>query len=128
LIASYLILFGVKSIKSSRYQIGVIKALGGNTSDISLIFVLNTLIVGIVASILSTLSSIWILNVANDVLLTSMETSIKLELSHYQIIKVWPNLLAIDGLIMVGISFISALLPVLFLKKIKPVEIIKAKE
>ena len=51
-----------------------------------------------------------------------------LELDHYLIIKVFPGLLLIDALIMIGVSFASALLPVLFLKKIKPVEIIKAKE
>lgn len=128
LIASYLILFGVKSIKASRYQIGVIKALGGNTADISVIFVLNTLIVGIAASLVSVLASIGVIMAANDVLIGSIQTYAMLELDHYLIIEVFPGLLLIDALIMIGISFASALLPVLFLKRIKPVEIIKAKE
>ena len=128
LIASYLILFGVKSIKASRYQIGVIKALGGNTEDISTIFVLNTLIVGIVASLLSALASIAVIMAANEVLISSIQAYVKLKLDNYEIIKVFPNLLLIDSLVMICVSFISAMLPVLFLKRIKPVEIIKAKE
>ena len=83
---------------------------------------------GIAASLLATLSSIGVVHLANDILTSSMESFVKLELSNYQIIKVFPNLLLVDSLIMIVISFISALLPVLFLKKIKPVEIIKAKE
>ena len=128
LIASYLILFGVRSIKASRYQIGVIKALGGNTADISTIFVLNTLIVGIAASLISALAAIAIVHSANEILITSIQAYVKLELSNYVIIKVFPTLLLVDSLVMVCISFVSALLPVLFLKKIKPVEIIKNKE
>lgn len=128
LIAAFLILFGVNSIRASRYQIGVIKALGGNTADISVIFVLNTLIVGIAASLLSVLSSVPVVIAANDVLIASIQEYVKLELNNYQIIQVFPNLLLADSVIMIGISFVSALVPVLFLKRIKPVEIIKAKE
>lgn len=128
LIASYLVLFGVRSIKASRYQIGVIKALGGNTADISKIFVLNTLIVGITASVISALASLAAINASNEVLIGSIQAYSKLELSNYEIIKTFPALLVTDSLIMIFISFISALLPVLFLKRIKPVEIIKAKE
>ena len=128
LIATYLILFGVKSIKTSRYQIGVIKALGGNTKDISTIFVLNTLIVGIAASLISVLMSIAVISAANEILTSSIQAYSKLTLNNYEIINVFPSLLAMDSLIMICISFVSALIPVLFLKKIKPVEIIKAKE
>ena len=128
LIASFLILFGVRSIKASRYQIGVIKALGGNTADISTIFVLNTLIVGVAAALLSTLASIGIIEVANSVLINSIQTHVQQTLVNYEIIKVFPHLLLIDSLVMICISFISSFLPVLFLKRIKPVEIIKAKE
>ena len=39
-----------------------------------------------------------------------------------------PDLLALDAAAMVVISFVASFLPILFLKKIKPVEIIKAKE
>lgn len=128
LIASYLVVFGVKSIKSSRYQIGVIKALGGNTADISIIFTLNTMIVGIAASLISALASIAVINAANDVLIGSIQAYSKLELDNYEIIRVFPSMLLGDSLVMICISFVSALIPILFLKKIKPVEIIKAKE
>ena len=128
LIASYLIFFGVKSIKASRYQIGVIKALGGNTADISTIFVINNLIVGVAASLISVLLSIGIVYAANNVLISSIQSYFKLGLSNYEIIKVFPTLLLLDAIVMIGISFVSALLPVLFLRKIKPVEIIKNKE
>ena len=113
---------------ASRYQTGVIKALGGNTADISKIFVLNTLIVGITASVISALASIAAVNAANEVLIGSIQAYSKLELNNYEIIKTFPLLLVTDSLIMIFISFISALLPVLFLKRIKPVKIIKAKE
>ena len=43
-------------------------------------------------------------------------------------IAVIPKLLTLDAMAIVAISFVSALLPTLLLKRIKPVEIIKAKE
>ena len=128
IIAFYLIYFGLKSIKQNHYQIGVIKALGGRNRDVEKIFVLKTFIIGIIISILSALVSTTFISLANGILLASIEQLLGMKLSHINIITINPMVLLFDATLLVIISFISSLIPTILLKKIKPVEIIKAKE
>ncbi|MBQ7389972.1 MAG: ABC transporter ATP-binding protein/permease [Clostridia bacterium] len=128
LISIYLIYFGIRSIRQNSYQIGVIKALGGRGRDVGKIFVLKTFIIGTVISLLSALISTLFIRMANVVLVASIEEVIGMRINELSVINVIPGLLLSDALIMIGIAFISALLPTVMLKGIKPVEIIKAKE
>ena len=124
----YLILFGVRSIRQNSYQIGVIKALGGRNRDVEKIFVLKTFIIGVIIALLSALISTFFVEFANDVLLSSIELGIGMKLDNVTIIRFRPSLIAFDAGLMIVVAFVSALLPALLLKRIKPVEIIKAKE
>ena len=128
IIAMYLVLFGVRSIRQNSYQIGVIKALGGRNRDVEKIFVLKTFIIGVIIALLSALISTFFVEFANDVLLSSIELGIGMKLDNVTIIRFRPSLIAFDAGLMIVVAFVSALLPALLLKRIKPVEIIKAKE
>ena len=128
MIALYLIYFGMRSIRQNSYQIGVIKALGGRTRDVSIIFVLKTFIIGVLIAVLSTFVAVSFIGLADRVLVASIEEVIGMRLKDVSIIKAIPTVLAVDALLVIAISFISALLPTLLLKRIKPVDIIKAKE
>ena len=128
LIALYLVGYGFKSIKSNAYQIGVIKALGGRNPDIRRIFVTKTLVVGFIISVLSVALSVTFLGAADDILVSSIETTANISLHGLDIIKVIPSLLIFDGLILLGVVILSSLTTSLILRSIKPVEIIKAKE
>lgn len=128
LIALYLMGYGFRSIRSNTYQIGVIKALGGGNRDIRKIFVSKTLIVGLLISLISVISSILFIGIADGILISSIETVSKIQLYGLTIIKVIPALLLIDTLILLGIVLLSSFLTALVLRSIKPVQIIKAKE
>ena len=52
MIAIYLIYFGMRSIRQNSYQIGVIKALGGRTRDVGIIFVLKTFISALLPAVM----------------------------------------------------------------------------
>ena len=128
LIAMYLILFGVRSIKQNSYQIGVIKALGGRDRDVRKIFVLKTFIIGAIIAIVSSVASVAFIGFANSVLIASIETVIDMKINEFDIIAFSGGVIAFDALMMLAIAFVSALLPTAALKRIKPVAIIKAKE
>ena len=126
--AFFLILFGLRSIKQNSYQIGVIKALGGRNVDVQKIFVIKTFIIGVLIAIISTATSVFFIRAADKVLIASIETVLGLNVDGFEVIRFIPRLIAFDGILMIFLSFVSALIPAILLKKIKPVEIIKAKE
>ena len=124
----YLINFGARGVKQNSYQIGVIKALGGRSRDVENIFVLRTLVIGAMIAVVSVLASIGFINIADSILLKSVESVVRMKFASLTIIEVLPSLLIIDGLSMLGIAVLSALVPALTLRKIKPIKTIKAKE
>ena len=128
MITFFIILFGIRSIKDNSYQIGVIKALGGRNRDIEKIFVIKTFVIGIIVAILSATCSVFFVTSADSVLVASIEKVLGIHVYGFSVIQFIPSLIAMDGILMILLAFISALIPVIMLKRIKPVEIIKAKE
>lgn len=128
MITFFLILFGIRSIKENSYQIGVIKALGGRNRDVEKIFVIKTFIIGILIAIFATCSSVYFVTSADSVLVASIEKVLGIHVYGFSVIQFIPSLIAIDGVLMILLAFTSALIPVIMLKRIKPVEIIKTKE
>ena len=89
---------------------------------------LKTFIIGVAIAALSSVASIAFVSVANSVLMASIENVLKMKIDYIAVIEYKLGLVMLDALAMIGISFVSALLPTILLKRIKPVEIIKAKE
>ncbi|MBQ9124519.1 MAG: ABC transporter ATP-binding protein [Acholeplasmatales bacterium] len=128
LCAVFFISYGIRNIKDNKYQIGVIKALGGGSLDISKIFVLKTIIIGLIICIISTIGIILFTDLANDLLINSIMSINNVRINSIRIISIRPNLIFIDlGLVLLATT-ISALIPLLVLHRIKPLSIIKAKE
>ena len=128
MIAIYIAYFGLRSIKQNNYQIGVIKALGGTNRDVAKIFVLKTFIIGTVSACISSVICLPFINFANSVLIASIERVINMSVNDLTVIRIMPSLIMYDVLVMMGVVLISSLLPTILLRRIKPVEIIKAKE
>ena len=104
------------------------KSLGGKTIQIASIFLAQPLIVGAMTIVLS-IFGIWgATTLANAILLNSMQTHMALNIHTFEIIEFYPNLAAIDLIIVVILTMISACAPVLAIHNIKPINIIKAKE
>ena len=114
--------------KSGSGKSTLLNILGGRNPDIRRIFVTKTLVVGFIISVLSVALSVTFLGAADDILVSSIETTANISLHGLDIIKVIPSLLIFDGLILLGVVILSSLTTSLILRSIKPVEIIKAKE
>ena len=125
---SYLISFGVNNIKKNLFEIGVIKSLGGKTKDISIIFITNVILSGIIVCILSVIFSPLIIKLSNTMLVKSFENVLNLTIYNLNIVEVVPILIATNLVLVLLISFISAIISSYSLYKVKPIEIIKAKE
>lgn len=121
--------FGVKNIKSKMYEVGVMKALGCKLSSFFVIFGLHTLLIAFTTIVVFVVGYVAFANVANHILLESLKaitpTKIMLDL---QFIKFDWQLALINSAVVVFISIVSTIIPIILLRRIKPVTIIKAKE
>ena len=121
--------FGVKNIKSKMYEVGVMKALGCKLSSFFVIFGLHTLLIAFTTIVAFVVGYVAFANVSNHILLESLKaitpTKIMLDL---QFIKFDWRLALINSAVVVFISIVSTIIPIILLRRIKPVTIIKAKE
>ena len=124
----YIVNYGIRSITKHRYQIGIIKSLGGSALNISSIFSIKTIIVGFFICIVSYFGMVYLNGVANNILIESFESFIGRKIYNIDIIKVRYNIIVIDLILVMLITAISSLVPILVLRKIKPAYILKAKE
>lgn len=127
IIVFLLVSSSVKYIKENRYQIGILKAMGASTLQLSGVFVLRTLIIGVLITIISTIG-IYVLNPTfNDLLRQAGYSLIR---SHFKIdtILLSFNNLLIMALFVLGIVFVASLMPVLALHRVRPIDILRERE
>ena len=124
-----LISFGIKNIRSTMYEIGVLKALGCRFVSFIFIFGLHTLVIVCMTSVMSVVGFKWFAGISNTVLVESVKqlapTQIMLNLNF---IKFDWDLILKDVYLVMVISIVSTIIPMMLLKRIKPIAIIKAKE
>ena len=124
----YLGSFGIRSIKSNMYEIGVIKSLGGSNKDIGKIFVIQNLIVGIGVVLLSVLGMYIAAKVSNEILIQSFKTVLNTTIKSIKLVQFYPTLVVIDLFIAIILIIVSSFIPTRFLRKVRPIDILKAKE
>ena len=124
----YLMHFGYKSIKSNMYEIGIITALGCNNNKMGKLFVYEILSVGIGIIIISFIGMYVGAVSSNYVLIKSFEFAFGYSLSNVDIVTFEMSYVITDLIIALVIILLSALFPLLMIRKIKPVNILKAKE
>ena len=125
---AYLAAFGANVIQRNKYQIGIIKSLGGKTNQLARIFISQLLVVGAMIFALSGVGIWAATGVANHILTSSMKTHMDIDIFHYAIIDFFPRLAIIDLIMVVLLTIVSSLVPLVAVHKIKPINIIKAKE
>ena len=123
------IYFGLKTVNKRMYEIGIIRGLGGKNRSLAWMFALQIIITAIVTCILSYVGLYVFVNLADEVLVRALMASssgytmLDIELISFNV----PIIMADCGGVML-ISLLSTLLPLLSLRKVKPINIIKAKE
>ena len=126
--AFYLISFGYKNIRSKHYEIGVLSAMGGKKLSISLLFTLESLGVGVGIILLSLVGIFFGSMFANSILLASFQLILNANLGGLEIIRFRFNYAMLDLGIGMILILIASFTPMLFMSRIKPVDILKAKE
>ena len=128
LIIVFLISHSVRSVKDNYYQIGVIKAIGGRSLDISYIYTLQTFILTIFICISTYICAFYLVGIANDVLIKSFTRIANTNIGSIDIICFEPRITLMTIISAFVLSILSTIAPLLALVRIKPINIIKAKE
>lgn len=128
LIVVFLASYSIRSVKSNYYQIGVIKAIGGRSSDISKIYLAQTTLLTIIVCILTYFGALYFVGVANDILIESFVNITKTAIGSIDIITFDLRIVLLTMAVAFILSILSTVAPLLLLHRIKPVNIIKAKE
>ena len=121
----YLISFGIGTIKRNYYEIGVLKALGSKNIDIGIIFISQIVIVGIGVIIVSILGIKVFSEFSNSLLIKSFEDFITIKIFGLKIIPVKPSTMSFDLSLMFGVTLVSSVIPFIYLRTLKPLNILK---
>ena len=124
-----LISFSSKMITDKMHEIGILKALGTKNRTILTIFGIQIGLIVLLTCSLSTVGYYLFIDVANDILIQSIRTIapgwIVLDL---QCLIYDPKIALMNCLFILVLAVISMVAPMIKIKAIKPVQIIKAKE
>ena len=124
-----LISYSIKIVKDKKYEIGVIKALGSKNSDLITIFGLHQLTLTSIVLIIYNSLNYFMLSLGNSILIKSISIIRKTDLlSNLELIILNPNFMIFNSVVIILVSLISFLVSMIKLHKVKPLEIIKAKE
>ena len=121
--------YGIKLIKERKYEIGILKALGIRDIDLTFIFGLQIVLLLILSIIMYIVGSILFIDLSNDVLIKSLlELAPNNFMMDITVLYINYQHIIANSILMTLIVIISFALPLVNLKKLKPTNIIKAKE
>ena len=124
-----LMTFASKMIRDKMHEIGILKALGTKNSSIGVVFGLQVVLIAILTCALATAGYYYFIDLANTVLVESLmrfnPSGVVLDL---EFLTFQPNIAVENCILIVALAMISLILPMIKIKAIKPVKIIKAKD
>lgn len=121
----HIVLYGINTIKKNLYEIGVLKALGTKVWDIGIIFVCQIALIGFAISMLSIAGIILASYIGNHLLISAFEDFLTITIYELKIIVPKPSIVSLDLTLVFIISVISSIIPLVYLKKLKPLNILK---
>lgn len=124
-----LISFSSKMIRDKMHEIGILKAIGGKNSTVGGIFGAQVVLIAILTCLLSTVGYYLFIGLANDIL---MESLIRFAPSRVMLdvdfLTFRPQIAAINCVLVGILSLVALLVPILKVRKIEPVKIIRTRE
>lgn len=121
--------FASKMINDKMHDIGILKALGAKNSTIGSIFGIQVFLIAVFTSILSVAGYFFFIDLSNDVLFQSLKrlapSQVVLDLDF---LTFKPFIAVINCILTFILAILSLILPLIKIKRIKPVKIIKAKD
>lgn len=121
--------FSSKMIRSKMHAIGILKALGTKNETIGIVFGTQVFLIAALTCIIATLGYYFFIDMANTILIKSLirltPDNIMLDL---EFLSFMPETAIMDCILVMALAAISLVLPMIKIKRIKPVKIIKTKE
>lgn len=121
--------YGIKLIKERKYEIGILKALGIRDIDLTFIFGFQIVLLLFLSILLYVLGSIIFIDLSNTVLIKSLlELAPNNFIMDIKVLYLNPTHIIANSILVTLIVIISFVVPLINLKRLKPTNIIKAKE
>ena len=121
--------FSSKAINDKMHEIGILKALGTKNGTIGVVFGLQVMLIALLTCGLSTLGYYLFIDVANDILIASVHRiAPSWNLPELQFLVFEWKIALMNCALTLGLAILSLIAPMIKIKAIKPVKIIKAKE
>jgi ABC-type lipoprotein export system ATPase subunit len=124
----FLISYSVTSVRKKKIDIGILRGLGMSNFDMYILYIVQFIKIGILISIILSLGLLVSSSFANTLLQEGFSSLMNLTfIKGIQIIHFDFEVLLIDIGLLFAILIISLIFPILKLRKIKPLNIIKSK-
>lgn len=121
--------FSSKTIKDRMHDIGILKALGTKNGTIFRVFGFHVGLIALITCVLSTVGYFHFIDLANAVLFEAMtELSDDRIILNLQFFSFMPTVAIINCVLILALALLSLVFPMIKIKQIKPVKIIKAKD
>lgn len=127
--ALILVRYGRKIVKDRMYEIGVMKALGGTSRSFVLIFGLQVVALGVLICLFTLAGAGVFVGIANDILIKSYQAMVDSYIVvDMQLLLIDKKMVLADAGAIMVLSLLATVIPIIFLNRVKPINIIKAKE
>ena len=125
---AHIVLYGINTIKKNIYEIGVLKALGTKVFDIGKIFIVQIGLIGLGVSVFSIAGIYFVSMLTNSLLIIAFEDFLTITIFGLEVITPKAGIISFDLTLVFIISLISSIIPLIYLKKLKPLNILKGKK
>lgn len=121
--------FGRKIVRSRVYEIGIIRALGGGKVEVLKVFLLQLLFASSLICVISIGGLFGISALANSILSSSLvKVTQNAAFKGMALLVANPTTFIVIVAVVILVTILSALIPLIMLSRIKPLNIIKSKE
>lgn len=121
--------YSTRLIKSKIQQIGILKAIGAKSKTIGLVFGIQILLIAVLTALLSLLGYYVFIDFTNDLLLSSFQTVISGKMIlDLDFIAFSPAVVLQSCILIFVLAIISFIYPMIKIRKLDPVNIMKTKE
>ena len=120
--------FSTRMINGKKHEIGILKALGTRNIGVAAIFGTQIILIAIFTCLFSTIGYYFFIDLANEVLVSSLSSLTERLVLNLEFLTFKSSVVIVNCGLIILLTSISLLVPMIKIKGIKPVKIIKAKE
>lgn len=124
----YLVNHAMQTIKKNYFQIGVLRSFGAKNTDVGIIFITGVVITGVLISVLSIALSPLMVSLFDSILTRSFAMVLGTHTFDIHVVNMSLWLPVINSVMVVFITLAAALISLRVIRKLKPIEIIRAKD